>query len=278
MDHEVLYRLIYAGEWVAAFDAVHRQHEALPGDPLLARAAETLVTTFFKAFEAGPAPEDALEKLFLLHTGGFYTLHEPHFERVVEALVARHADRPETAAGYARFCPDNPRCAAVLRAHGPAERVAHTQADDLAVHARLPLGADATIRLFKSQQEIDFFLAAREVFATYLVYPNVALSSLVNYDHIKDRLSGEERRYFFRGVVDCVIFDQHDGYRPCYFFELDSSLHDTEARHRKDQYKERILALAGQTLYRIRRRDADAGRAAFVQLLREMRSGLTPSG
>ena len=277
ISHEALYQHLYDRQWAALLAAVHQHHEAIAADALLARAAETFITTFFEHLAvADPAPlADALEKLFLLHTGGFYRLPEARFEQVVEALVTLHADRPEAALGYARFCPENERCAAVLSRHAPPEPepVAHTQEAVLDLAVSPPLAdADATISLFKSQQEADFFLAAREVYATYFVYPNVALSALVDYDAVKAHLTGEERQYFFRGLVDCVVFDQHDGYRPLYFFELDSALHDTDAQRLKDRHKERILALAGQRLHRIRKRDADAGSPEFVALLKEVAS------
>ena len=56
-----------------------------------------------------------------------------------------------------------------------------------------------------------------------------------------------------------------------------NALHDTEERQQKDRLKERILALAGQTLYRIRRRSAEAGRADFAALLREIVATSEPS-
>ncbi|MFQ5570462.1 MAG: hypothetical protein ACE5G0_12345 [Rhodothermales bacterium] len=272
-DQETIYQLIYERQWAALLDVVHRQHDSLAGDALLTRAVETFVTTFFDHLSDGPPGAFAgeLEKWFLLHTGGFYALPDARFEQVVEALVALHADRPEVAVGYARFYPENERCAAVLHRHAPPEPVPHTQEATLDLAVRPPLtDVDARISLFKSQQEIDFFLAVREVYATYFVYPNVALSCLVDYERIKEHLAPEARQYFFRGIVDCVVFDQHGGYRPVYFFELDSTLHDTEARQANDRHKERILALAGQTLHRIRRREATAGRAAFVALLKEL--------
>jgi hypothetical protein len=200
-------------------------------------------------------------------------LTEPRFEQVIEALVVLHSNRPEAALGYARFCPKNARCAALLHRHTrpSPEPVVHTQAATLDVTVSPPIHTiDATIGLFKSQQEVDFFLAVREVYATYFVYPNVALSCLIDYEYIKEHLDAEERQYFFQSLVDCVVFDQHDGYRPIFFFELDSALHDTEARRAKDRRKEHILALAGQTLHRIRKRDAKAGRTAFVTLLMEL--------
>ncbi len=277
IDQERVYRLLYEKQWGALLDAVYNHHQTLHTDPLLAHAVETFIATFFDHLDDDLRPfADLLEKLFLLHTGGFYPLPEARFDQVVEALVTLHADRPETALGYARFRPDNPRCAALLRQYAPPEPepVAHTQTALLDLAISPPLSeTDATISLFKSQQEIDFFMAVREVYATYFVYPNVALSCLIDYACIKDDLTSEERTYFFRGIVDCVVFDQHEGYRPLYFFELDSTLHDTDARRIKDRYKDRILALAGQHLHRIRKRHTDTGRAEFVGLLKEIARG-----
>ena len=275
MDHETIYQLLHEQQWAALLDVVHRHHDAIAADVLLTRAAETFVDTFFDHLAAAdPASfAEALEKLFLLHVGTFYRLPEARFEQVVEALVTLHADRPEAALGYARYCPENAQCAEVLLQHAPwePELVPHSQEAVLELAVSPPLSdTDATISLFKSQQEVEFFLAVREVFATYFAYPNVALSCLVDYERIQEQLTGEERQYFFRGVVDCVVFDQHDGYRPLFFFELDSALHDTDAQRAKDRHKERILALAGQRLHRIRKRVPDAGRPEFVALLKEL--------
>lgn len=275
INQETIYRLLYEQQWTSLLDVLYQHREAIATDALLARAAETFVATFFGHLDAVQPAEvaEALEKLFLLHTGGFYRLPEARFEQVVEALVELHADHPEAALGYARFCPDNERCASLLHRASPPAQVPlpHTQAAALDLTVSTPLQpADATISLFKSQQEVDFFMAVREVYATYFVYPNVALSCLIAYERIKAHLSAEERQYFFRGIVDCVVFDQHDDYRPLYFFELDSALHDTDVQRARDRTKDRILALAGQTLHRIRKRDTTPGRTAFVALLREL--------
>ena len=274
IDHETIYQLLHERQWAALLDVVHRHHDAIAADVLLTRAAETFVDTFFDHLATADPTSfaEALEKLFLLHEGGFYRLPEARFEQVVEALVTLHADRPEAALGYARYCPENAQCAEVLLQHAPwePEPVPHSQEAVLELAVSPPLSdIDATISLFKSQQENDFFLAVREVYATYFAYPNVALSCLVDYERIKDHLTGPERQFFFRGIVDCVVFDQHDGSRPRYFFELDSVLHDTTAQRKKDRHKDRILALAGQTLHHIRKRDTDTGRVAFVTLLKE---------
>lgn len=274
-DHEAVFRMVYERRWTDLLAFVYRHRGAIAGDPLLGQAVATFASTFLAELaQAEPAGYmHELETLFLLHTGGFYALPPAQFEQVVAALVTGHAAHPEAARGYARFCPDHPACAAVLRhAPVPPAPVAHTQHEVLEVRATDPDdGVDHTLSLFKSQQEVDFFMAVREVYATYFVYPNVALSCLVDYDRIRDRLSASERHYFFRALVDCVVFDQHDAYRPRYFFELDSALHDTDVQQARDRSKERILALAGQKLHRIRKRGRGT-RAMFVRLLREIAS------
>ncbi len=269
-DHEVVYRLLQDRQWAALLDFVYRHRATIPSDPLLAQAVTTFVATFQAVLPAEePALGDELERLFLLHTGGFFRLPEAFFGEVVAALVRRHAGQPERAVGYARHAPAHPVCAAVLEAHGPPLPVPHEHGDAIEWRVQPAAPAEAAVTsLFRSAQERDFFLAAREVFAAYLPYPNVALAAVLDYDRLHDRLSPAERRYFFSGRVDLVVFDQHDDYRPRYFFELDSPLHDEEARRRRDRHKERILALAGQTLHRIRHHGRRTGPADFVPLLR----------
>jgi hypothetical protein len=102
----------------------------------------------------------------------------------------------------------------------------------------------------------------------YTPYPNVALSSLIDYEAIRDQLSADERTFFFKGIVDCVIFDQHEQYRPIYFFELDSAHHDAPDRRENDRRKDRIVSCAGHRLYRIRPQAPDVTQRDFAALLR----------
>ena len=273
IDPERLYQLAFTRRWEAGLSLLHRHHIAVAAHDGLAHAAQTFVEAMLAQSETSAVTGEALEKLFLLHTGQLYRLSEKRFEEVVERLVDLHREQPEAALGYARACPTNVRCAQVIRQYGAP--VAHplptTEAHTVTRTDPLRATTEAALPLFKSQQEVDFFMAVREVFATYFAYPNVALSALVDFEAIRDRLTGRERRFFFRGLVDCVVFDQHAGYRPVFFFELDSPLHDDLARRARDRYKDRILALAGQRLYRIRRPAEARGRDGFVALLRELR-------
>jgi len=66
-----------------------------------------------------------------------------------------------------------------------------------------------------------------------------------------------------------VVFDYHLDL-PKFFFELDSSYHDTPAQKEKDALKNRIFSVAGLKLYRIRRVAVEKTRADFSRLIREI--------
>ncbi|MEM6645471.1 MAG: hypothetical protein AAF730_04385 [Bacteroidota bacterium] len=267
---EQLFQHIQARRWDAALQIVYARREALPDDPLLQHAVNTLLAAFRHdlAAEGPSAHADALGTLFLLHTSQFMALPDEAFAEVVVALVTLHADRPDVAVGYAQHCPEAPACAAILAKHTPDTLRADAQATVTAAPARA--SRQATRPLFRSQQEATFFNAVREVFPMYAVYPNVALHACLDADALRPHLDAADRAYLFRALVDCVVFDQHDGYRPRYFFELDSPWHDLPERRAQDQRKDRILAEAGQRLYRIRMHQRNPTVAAFVALLRDL--------
>lgn len=273
IDHETIYRLLYEERWSDLLDFVRRNRDAVGDDALLSHAVDVFVDTFLEHLpEAESASSKCvLETLFLLHTGRTYRLAAPRFEAVVERLVRLHGERPRVALGYARYCPQNAECAAVLERHDLREEARHAQAHRIRLEAtRVRDEVDHTTSLFRSRQEEEFFMAVREVFASYFVYPNVALSSVLDFESLRSELSPAERQFFFRGIVDCVVFDQQNAYRPRYFFELDSPYHDTDRQAENDARKDRILAAAGQTLLRVRVKERQAGREAFAPLLREI--------
>ena len=132
-------------------------------------------------------------------------------------------------------------------------------------------GKPKTIRLFKSKQEENFYEAVRRVFPTHHPYPNVALSCVLDYQAIKDQLSEQAKSYFFKGIVDNVLFDVGAGYVPVYFIELDSSFHDDPQAQVNDQLKDAIFRAANTKLIRIRPLDAKASSVEeFERLVREL--------
>ncbi len=111
---------------------------------------------------------------------------------------------------------------------------------------------DSTISLFKSKQEYNFYRAVREVYSTCLVFPNVAVTALVDFDQIKHFLDQNERSYFFKALVDCVVFDAENSFKPFKMLEFDSVYHDSEKQQANDRIKDKIMAKAGHKLIRIR--------------------------
>ncbi|OJV35912.1 MAG: hypothetical protein BGO29_07400 [Bacteroidales bacterium 36-12] len=129
---------------------------------------------------------------------------------------------------------------------------------------------DYTISLFKSKQEIEFFYALKRTFEMYQIYPNVSISCLLNWTLLKNELTENERRYFFTGIIDFVVFDQAEGFKPIHFFELDSIYHDNSESEKKDQMKDSILAKAGVKITRIRKQDKNVDEQEFIKLIREL--------
>lgn len=78
----------------------------------------------------------------------------------------------------------------------------------------------------------------------------------MDYPAIKDQLSEQAKSYFFRGIVDSVLFDMGAGYVPVYFIELDSRFHDDPQVN--DQLKDAIFRAANTKLIRIRPLDTNA--------------------
>jgi len=126
-----------------------------------------------------------------------------------------------------------------------------------------------TISLFKSKQEYEFYRAVREVYSTYLVFPNVAVSALVDFEQIKHFLEPHERNYFFKALVDCVVFDAENAFKPFKMLEIDSEYHDSEKQQAKDKIKDKIMAKAGQRLLRIRVK-ARMSEQDLTRLIREV--------
>lgn len=137
------------------------------------------------------------------------------------------------------------------------KEILHSNSDNIKVSANNNIKKEnLTIGLFKSIQEYEFFYSIIDQYPNHTIYPNVALSCLIDFDKIKDKLNKNESTYFFTAIIDCVVFkSDNNNFNPKYFFELDSIYHDTEKEIEKDRMKDKILSLAGQNLYRIRAKD-----------------------
>jgi len=125
--------------------------------------------------------------------------------------------------------------------------------------------------LFKSPQEQNFFEGVRLAFPTFHPYPNVALNSVIDFDSIKGGLNSHEREYFFKALIDCVVFDANQKYQPICFIELDSSFHNSEKAIKNDKMKNAIFNAANAKLIRIRAHDRkETTTDKFRQLVTEI--------
>jgi hypothetical protein len=106
--------------------------------------------------------------------------------------------------------------------------------------------------LFKSNLESEFYQALKDVFPSYFIYPNVVLSNIFDFDMIREHLAQPERDFYFKGIVDFVVFDPADNHNPKYFFEVDSHYHDNVDARRRDKLKNNIFDAANIPLHRVR--------------------------
>jgi hypothetical protein len=169
--------------------------------------------------------------------------------------------------------PDDENCQTIIKDYENfiLKKIPHSQSNIVQVIGNKNLESiDGRRSLFKSAQEKEFFNAVCDVYPQFIVYPNVAVSSVLNFERIKEFLSQSERKYFFMAVVDCVVFDYNQLFLPKYFFELDSLFHDSPAQSQKDKYKNNIFSAAGQKLYRIRQTGNNQKKVDFTKLIKEL--------
>jgi hypothetical protein len=111
----------------------------------------------------------------------------------------------------------------------------------------------------------------QKTFPSYLPYPNVAVSAVIDFEAVKGELTATARSYFFKAMFDCVLFDPTDGHQPVHFFELDSKFHDTTEAKTNDRLKNEICVAANVKLIRIRAFDTSERTVeAFSGLVREL--------
>jgi hypothetical protein len=277
LNQEDIYQLLVKKEWASLLSFVWQNPSLIDSDPIIKHAVATCETEFFSNLERETDKEklvNTLETFHLLHTGHKYHLAEDKFRIVIVELVKLWRDKNlEQAYSRAKNFPDDEVCRAIIKEYEDSlpKQVLHSQSHIIQVtENKNILNADGRRTLFKSLQEREFFGAVRDEFPMFTVYPNVGLSSIIEFKLVKDSLSSAEKDFFFKGVVDCVVFDHHDLYLPKFFYELDSVFHDNPEQKQKDQYKDKILAAAGQKLLRIRRTNEKQNRGDFAKLIRDI--------
>jgi len=210
----------------------------------------------------------------MLDAGKFYKLEETYRKKLICQIVRRKADKLDEAYNYAKHYPKEKICETIITKYEKTKpkMIEHSQGHRISVTEKKEVSnVDYTINLFKSLQEIEFFLALKKIYDSYHIYPNVSISCLLNWQLLSDKLTVDEKKFFFNGIVDFVVFDQAENYKPIHFFELDSSYHDIEKQKKKDNLKDSIFAKAGVKIKRIRKMDRDVTEQEFIKLIRELK-------
>ena len=281
LDREKLFSDIAIKDWRAVSFALYKASNILTSDPIAKQALGVFESEFFVDYENTPLPErlDLLEHpslLTQLNTKAFSTEFSNNV--IDEKLILLRDTNSSRLISYANDNLERPIAKEILSSIMSTKPVTIANAKQESTNitaTNTQVGDQATIKLFKSKQEENFFNALRGVFPTFHHYPNVSVSCLLDFDKIKLLLNARQKEYFFRAVVDCVIFDSVDGYLPKYFFELDSKYHDNEKQKQNDLLKNSIFEVANVQLVRIRAYEIkNTSVAAFENIIRDIVKGL----
>ncbi len=278
VDTEALFSRVASEDWTGALDLLQTGSDRPPDDPVTVRALELLASGIERCLDARSLSDADVERYVLLGRSRRLPVGREREARAVESLLQRYRDAPVRALAIARLRPDLPGAISVIGQYGRPER---SVLDDGEAGHRVVaseptvIPGDAGRSLFRSPLEQAFHAAACRVFPEALVQCNVALHAALDFDRVKGRLTASERHHFFRGLVDCVVFDPAREFLPIRFYELDSTIHDDAVRRERDALKDRILSVAGHRLLRIRPSAGFSGpgdEEALVRLLRGLES------
>ncbi len=283
INQEEIYKLLQSEDWKSLIDIFYERKDLIKKDSLLTQSIETTLSVITqKAIELEESPNfvDNLESILLLGAGKFITLKEEQKEAITLAIVnGKKETNISYCYQYAKAYPDNEMCKAVIIEYEKElpKELNHSKVENLYVTENKDIETKNDFRksLFNSIQEVEFYLALKRVFDSYQVYPNVGLSSILDFDSLKDNLTSQERTFFFQTSVDFVVLEPFRNYFPIYFFEIDSVWHDAYEQIQKDKIKDKIFSLSGQKLIRIRKVDNSIDEQEFEKLLHEIRKEIT---
>jgi hypothetical protein len=281
LDREELFQMLARKEWDQIAKVMYSNVKLLGSDPIIQQAIFLFESEFFSETE-GLEPR---EKYKIYEYPGL--LIEIRKHGFSESFVRRFIDenlkilktlKKDNLLNYALSHRESPLAREIIKEiqHKSPEVIANARRENVSIRSTsITDGESRTINLFKSKQEQNFFEAVREAFPTYHPYPNVSISCVLDFDAIKSQLSQQERDYFFRSIVDSVIFDTKDGYVPKFFIELDSSFHDNTRAQENDLMKDSIFKAANTKLIRIRaHHDSETTVQRFKELVLEVMRGL----
>lgn len=120
IDYEQIYQLTYRKQWAELLELVYQYSKIASSDELVMSAVKTFEDEFFSELDQGIVNtnlETLLEKLFVLYKGKIYTLSQERSIRVVVELANLYRQKGllKKAYDYAKFYPENERCAEIIK-------------------------------------------------------------------------------------------------------------------------------------------------------------------
>lgn len=259
-DREELFQLLAQRQWDELAKILHYNSEILKSDPIIQQAIKLFETEFFTDMES-LVPQEKFKHIEF--TGLVIELKQKCFstnfvERFIdEKLRVFQAINHDGLISYAASNQERPLARKILSdiQKEKPESLADASRQSVSIKSNITNNEKKhTIKLFRSKQEEMFFEAVRKTFPLYHPYPNVALSCVLDFNAIKNKLTTKQKNYFFKAIIDSVVYDT-DEYDPIYFIELDSIYHDSENSKTNDKMKNDIFKAANVKLIRIRAYD-----------------------
>ena len=264
MNREEILKLMQKKDWVSLIKKFSNNqiYDSIQADeilPVIIKQNFVMELITGNSFANDAAYSFYLEQFYILHKGSkfHFQLEDSSFEKLIQKIVTEYnqSGRLTKAYNYAKEYPENEVCKGVINKYEKQKDriINHSQSRKIRLKQNDKISnVDSTTSLFKSKQEYTFYRAVREVFQSYMVFPNVGINAIIDFDSIKEKLTSKERQYYFMGLIDCVVIDQENDYKPIKFVELDSPDHDKEKQIENDRMKDKIVGLAGHKLFRIR--------------------------
>ena len=270
IDNEELLDMIIDGQWENFYNTYTQNIEEFESNSILKETLRLFESEFLLQIEfldnhaqynALKCPGNLMEINRKLFSEDFiHKLIDKKFKNLASRLKME-TDSPKSKViekqlfSYMSFNQGHPAQKKIfndLMLNNPVVIANATQENISITSNQVSIGTPMTISMFKSPQEENFHKAIREVFPTFNPVANVAFSTFISFDSIKFRLSNKEQEYFKKAVLDCVVYDNLDNYKPKYFFELDSKYHDIDYVKFLDKMKNLFFEISNIELMRIR--------------------------
>jgi len=125
--------------------------------------------------------------------------------------------------------------------------------------------------IFNSKQEYTVYNVLIALFPNHLVFPNIALQTVFQYERMRGLLAEDDFGFYLRSQVDFCITSTAS-YLPLLAIEVDGDFHDQESQKARDAKKDRVFSTGGVPLLRIRGHGRPTSGAMRQQIVEEVQS------